>query len=123
MKKCILLLLICLLLIGCSKDKNEVINPITEEELIAFIKEDMKKRNGSNVEVSIESKETYYHCLIGMDDTCYSKIPIKDAYIYHIIIDNINGHRQSTTATFIDSYQVKDKKDKYKKYERIFVID
>ena len=73
------------LLTGCGK-KLEAYNPISEEELIEYVKEEIYKNTGDEVDVEIKSKKPIKLCAANINLTCFGPKTVPDSYSYYLII-------------------------------------
>ena len=94
-----------LFLTGCV-GKLESYNPLSEDELVEYVKNVIYNDLGDEVDVLINKKSQEYLCDANIDATCFGKHYIPDTFVYYMTITNKNNSEvTSDDVIFVDSYK------------------
>ncbi len=114
MKKMLVILLLCLLLLGCTV-RDKAYNPISEEELIRYVKNTIYEKTGDKVNAEILDKRELTFCGLWID-SCFLNETIEGAYNYTIKVTNVDDPDISANTSFSDSYYSTDERIINRKY-------
>ncbi len=102
------LLISALLLSGCDSKKRVVNNPLSEEEVIAYVQDQIYKETGDEVTAEIDSKK---QLKVPAWPYAADSLKVKDAHEYHLKITSNEYNDLVASATYEDGYIVYDKDD------------
>ena len=112
-----------LFLTGCV-GKLESYNPLSEDELVEYVKNVIYNDLGDEVDVLINKKHQEYLCGANIDATCFGKHYIPDTFVYYITITNKNNSSvTSDDVIFVDSYKedgkIVERRFDYEEYSQL----
>ena len=128
---------ICLLLCGCGNDGRtyEVKDPLSEDEIIEYVRRAILEETGDDTEVRILSKEDMFVTIASGIDSCVeTDYPVKGGHTYHLEIRSKADRNIVGTGTYEDGCTVTYKDGKteenapgvysdYKKQRGLYLID
>lgn len=92
-----------ILLCGCEKDNYVANNPLSENEIIKLIKDEVYKKTAEEVDVKIINKENYEICTMWLDN-CFGRKKIEGIYSYDIEITQKNNNDIVGSGYYVDGY-------------------
>lgn len=102
--KFILLLSFLLLLSGCG-EKAEAVNPLSDEEVIAYVCSEIQKEYGDEITAAITSKTDLRVCTDWLDGPI-AYADVENGHVYELSVRRKDGTGEAATARYSDGYKV-----------------
>ena len=117
--KLIVPVFLVILLCGCGVDSVKVNNPLTENEIINFVQNEILKETGDETNVKIINKKKLSVCTAWFDG-CVMHQTVKGGHSYEVEITNRDNNEIIGTGTYDDAYILYDKQYTNGKIERSY---
>ena len=112
--KIVIIVIVIFILTGCAFElKNiKVTDPLTEEQIITYVENEIYNDTKDKVKVKIVSKEQKYSCAVALfNASCIYKQEMEGVHEYKLEIENTGSVPIKTTGTYIDGYIEYDSKE------------